>query len=1132
MVLSEVPSTHISRNSIVEGLPNHSKGPGHAQNVDGEAKSPSIRHPSSIQSMLRNSTETGDIGPFSIETDELAPSVRCESSKLPKRPSLYARSQAGSLHGSNNGENRHNSMQSDQSTTASGVISLYQSESQKSFRRSSRGLGYHYVRTYAAPYKSQISHKIAHQRSYASLRPQAHGDPRSIRPRSPYAYPTRLKRPGYRPSSPSLSDYHGSASKTSLNRDLSFRTASPASLYASRRIPGAWQSDASRSTPSLPGSRIPTARYQNAHQWSQQLSLTPISHPDIYMTPVGGDEPGNTTVERIRAPSRSPSPSPLYYDYTEAFEEFDYYRSASSAVSLVEPMIREDSPNPDVCHELDVGPPTRIITDLPIGNIYDDVNNGTASPERTAKASQAEGPRAVDTLPFDSELWSPKARSQSLKRGLSKAEIDQQDAAQKIRSKADDLAEHRVTSSVGSHKRRRSSKSNVLAAMADISPNSKAPSRASSESRYSQGSSFFGTEQDLNVPLVTGPKIHAGASSTSKPKWNLPPMEPKRRDSNTGTNRGSSPHLMHATSVDGIVDTKQMRIFAPIPERPRSAHSHTAQLSRILSIHDDLDTMLTRLSASEKSKGPAGQDRTAEEDDRQESVLRRNSSQLFDFSRQDVNPMITAVTSLHTRQEMESEFSVQDGVRQTLSQRIKHSNLKKQPSGVKYSGDTAIVGDTHGPRLAYRTSSMRDQHLSDSFQSNNLEVSVGTSLLENYQIYPVPPRISSMRKIAVSNPNPPMTLIEEPTQNTPVTSNSSQVNEVGNSVNEVVTRPQTMKDLPPLPRKLSLRSFPPPSTLEPAPLPFAFTPLILVESKSESILQPDPTTLIPTLKNEIAENVAGQTVPAKPEADTPSDGRKSSASPSGSRPWNLEESYPWTNLRTDIDFTMPQRASEEPVRKAPRFKLRLTRASSSTSGTVKITKQPSTPRASQGRRIVTPIDLFRNGSTVHKKRPPLPAFENSSHSTMILTRFMDVFSSPANQANSAPTITLEPPSPGLGLGDVRSFFSDDSSQHRDNKGSLRKRLSQLKAIAHKATLSDDARGSDRGHTSLTMRKSRSSSRASIQDARKIDGMLSSKFAKRSLGQKLKEWWQREKGKLRTKMMGGHKIDRSDSTDPC
>lgn len=60
---------------------------------------------------------------------------------------------------------------------------------------------------------------------------------------------------------------------------------------------------------------------------------------------------------------------------------------------------------------------------------------------------------------------------------------------------------------------------------------------------------------------------------------------------------------------------------------------------------------------------------------------------------------------------------------------------------------------------------------------------------------------------------------------------------------------------------------------------------------------------------------------------------------------------------------------------------------------------------------------------------------------------------------TAPSLTLVPPSPGLNL-EARSFFSDDSSQMQP-KGSLRKRLSQLKATVIRSSTSDDDKGADR-----------------------------------------------------------------------
>ena len=101
-------------------------------------------------------------------------------------------------------------------------------------------------RTYSMTQSSHITHSLSNRHPYVH-----NGRFQNVRPISPFAYPTRLKRPGYRPSSPALS-LSRSMHSSDPDRGQSSRTASPASIYNFNRIPTSWQQAVNRSDPMLP----------------------------------------------------------------------------------------------------------------------------------------------------------------------------------------------------------------------------------------------------------------------------------------------------------------------------------------------------------------------------------------------------------------------------------------------------------------------------------------------------------------------------------------------------------------------------------------------------------------------------------------------------------------------------------------------------------------------------------------------------------------------------------------------------------------------------------------------------------------------------------------------------------------
>jgi hypothetical protein len=160
--------------------------------------------PKAFQGMLKTTTETGDIGMFSIK-----PSRVPNSLNSPRRAAvLYDENlqkprQSFQPYGVPGVDDRRR-LPSYARDTTSEVISMYETATQKSGNRG----GYEdpEYRSYSMTQTSYSSYTLSNHRSYASLRSQQDSNGLLQRPRSPFAYPTRLKRPGFRPSSPALTD--------------------------------------------------------------------------------------------------------------------------------------------------------------------------------------------------------------------------------------------------------------------------------------------------------------------------------------------------------------------------------------------------------------------------------------------------------------------------------------------------------------------------------------------------------------------------------------------------------------------------------------------------------------------------------------------------------------------------------------------------------------------------------------------------------------------------------------------------------------------------------------------------------------------------------------------------------------
>lgn len=163
-----------------------------------------------FDSMLKTTTETGDLGLFSIKPSRLP-----QASNTPRRINAGLNKdngpqklrQAFRPYGVPIVDDRKR-LPSYMRDGSSEIMSMYDSASQRS---GSRGFEDPDYRSYSMTQTSSYSaYTLSNHKSYASLRSHADGSaPILQRPRSPFAYPTRLRRPGFQPSSPALTDGGG-----------------------------------------------------------------------------------------------------------------------------------------------------------------------------------------------------------------------------------------------------------------------------------------------------------------------------------------------------------------------------------------------------------------------------------------------------------------------------------------------------------------------------------------------------------------------------------------------------------------------------------------------------------------------------------------------------------------------------------------------------------------------------------------------------------------------------------------------------------------------------------------------------------------------------------------------------------
>lgn len=153
--------------------------------------------PGALESMLKTTTETGDIGIFSIKP-VTSPKRKGSFTNLGQTPPPPRRP-VDEVYG-----HYHRSRYPGYRDTTSEILSMYTSDSQKSIASTISPTSIDDLRPRSFSMTTCGSRCLPHQNSTTTLQSQSSGSSLLQRPRSPFPYPTRLKRPGVRPVSPAM----------------------------------------------------------------------------------------------------------------------------------------------------------------------------------------------------------------------------------------------------------------------------------------------------------------------------------------------------------------------------------------------------------------------------------------------------------------------------------------------------------------------------------------------------------------------------------------------------------------------------------------------------------------------------------------------------------------------------------------------------------------------------------------------------------------------------------------------------------------------------------------------------------------------------------------------------------------
>ena len=1071
MPLTEVSINLAGRNAngVPRSEPLH-KVNGQAADVGDRAKAAHVPDPSSIQTMLKNTTEIGDLGQLPINAFRKPPSafkglpeIRHGGSSVSRR---HLRAPIGSCPYDEN-DAQHPSIASRRNFPTCSPSSGLLSQGSRSLRARPGGQDREDFRSWSMDQNSYVNHALANRHPYLNHGHQARSIGPAGRPRSPFAYPTRLKRPGYRPSSPALSDIH----QSQYGIGVYSRPATPASMSSLKRSPTPWQQQVNRSDPML---RHHASTYGTGSLYQQSTSPTSSQPSTPRPTPSLRSVGSSSRLPRTQLSMNnmwthheSPPAQPLFYDYSEEFEDVRRpTRANTPGTTPYEQLVLHTRENHAVDSNM-VQQGVKPVQSLALG---EKALITPAKPSIRAKTSTSLLARksihilaSKSTEPVFSAPEANKRHTtgtfisahkfkQLIDDGIARSSSTLKVATEQTNGETSSSRLERNfenTSSVRSSDRRKTDLGTAV--NGQDSPSSSDGSMCTAESN-----SYLEDQRSENESASPN-------SSNRTPK--RPAIESEEVDD------ASSQHERHMRrptfGSHSVSDSTEM--FSPTPERSVTSPNSCRRFSKILGL-DDISI--------EK-------DETVKKLHHTDDLDIKNDVQSLSPVRDSLANNDTVNTSILQLSDSDDEHDFSPSLIQTFGGRPERRERKDS-----IAGDVAEIG-----------------------KGNTSPPEVSTP----FQASPTVPQENSNLFSSVSDPVFSAFDANESVIRTNKATKHRHA-QIFTSQSRSILRVD--KELPPVPEEQrSFVSISRPVAKDDTDLPFDFAPLTQRWIENESIA--DHETPSDALK-EIEGHENDLRPPPVVSSGAACD-RDSIASSHGSRPWNNESNYPWASQQPNLEVTLPQSAESTPppTSRFPRFKLRVHRASTSTTGTGRLTKRRASSDGTSSSRRSSGFFPRPTPTYKLKSKPKLsisPGQVNSSHdigNESLHTRFVESFGFPPqlNTVISSPTITLLPPSPGH---EVRSFFSDDSSQAK-HKGSLRKRLSDFRARHSQVNLSDEARGYDRGLLSSALGKSRASGRSSRQSQNTAGATSNISHIKRvrsSVFRKVRFWWNRNEERFR------------------
>lgn len=1002
---------------------------------------------SAIQSMLKNTTELGDIGSYVTKATKLPRqrSTTIGHSRDHQHHRPRAPSSSAYAPGNHISERRYHQPRCDhREHSLRHNPSLRETNRDHSLTSDSQD-----QRSDSLTQSSSLnSRRLSVHPSLRSIRPYGHPAPR---PRSPLAYPSRLKRPGYRPSSPAFSELNrsDSALHTTVQRAYSTRTISPISTSSQRRAPTVWNHAFNRSDPLLYHHQaVPLSRRHDGNRSPPFVRRGPLRR-----SPLGSHR--SSIIVKARAPpgsgssssgERAPSSTPLFYDYSEAFEKESFHHTAKrSSMFVARPTPRSDGSSEG--YQTDV---------TNTSNTFAKYSNSSTE----SKAITPERNTAKAERPSSLRLISPGLKQESSERNKESFDTNMESTISQDLPISSSEEQSVATSGPDGANLPSEQPLELSTSTSKLTDPFTVTSMSHSELRY-PSSAYNPTPKVIKTATLSmrlsssssgsqySTSVHSKQGQTSSLMTvQVPTMAYERQPKalSVSFNRLEDFHheaadtepQQRAASLDTRLRPDPCQIFAPVPERSMSSRDSRDRFSRIFSISDDFAKRDLFAGALPNKKAP-----------------------------------------MTIQQYLRDKKSHSPNVNPTTTKEL--PPLPNDSSPVPYKGK----GRETDEALAILSANEKPKEASKLVKDHDVPaVSAWERLaaLSGFARPGIPPRYSSIsRHSTLDQPGPSDSVrdsilsqklsIEQQPRMFPLTKRNSSL-------------AHAMKELPPLPLEPVI-SIPPPQTPSPLELPYRFTPLMPQDWLDTAVADIQDSAKIEQAAGVM--EIAKQETPNRTFTTALSFEQAPTASPASARPWNLDASYPWVGTPPKLEVSVPQTTEVlvPDVQKLPRFRLNFHRSSTLGSGGKLMKNRPP-----------------------NIKVAPLPA-TTSTGMTPVQTRFTE---GPANVQSAAPSIALVPPSPGFKI-EAQSFFSDDSSQKR-RKGSLRRRFSQIRGMAMRTASTDDIRGLERGRSTSALGRSGASKRSSKQSLTNPNDKSRYKSRKWKILEKVKSWFQRHEARIK------------------